>query len=103
MRTVTIPEQIQSEEIQSVEYQVGAFVRVVVGHGAMNNGTFEFTVPQQFQTYIIVDKTELINPDNGEVLRPECKDFTNLTTQYPNGSWSTDDLWPYIDLIRSRG
>lgn len=103
MRTVNVPAQTVTEAIQSVEYNVGGYVRVVVGNGTMVDGTFQFIVPQQLQTYMIVDQPEFKDPQTGEIVRQQISDFTNLNNQHPNGSFSTDDLWPYIDLIRSRG
>lgn len=102
MRTTIVPQQTVSEEIQSVEYNVNAYVRIVVGVGQLRDGVFEFIVPQQFQTYVIVDQTEIRDMETGAVIREGYSDFTDLNSEYPNGSWSTEDLWPYIDRIRNR-
>jgi hypothetical protein len=102
MRVSTIPQQTVSEEIQSVEHIIGSLVRVTIGVGAEIDGVFRYTVPQQFDVVLIVDRTQTLDPQTGEVLQSALTDYTDLSTEYPNGSWSTDDLWPYIDLIRSR-
>jgi hypothetical protein len=38
----------------------------------------------------------------GEVVKPEITDLADLEAQYPDGSFTTNDLWGYVDLIRSR-
>lgn len=103
MRVSTIPQQTVSEEIQSVEHIIGSIVRVTIGVGTQVDGVFKYTVPQQFNVVLIADRTETLDPQTEKVLQSALTDYTDLSTEYPNGSWSTDDLWPYIDLIRSRG
>lgn len=102
MRVVTIPQQTVSEEIQSYDHQIGSFVRVIIGVGTEVNGVFEYTVPQQFDVVMIANRDATFDPQTGAQLQPALSDYSDLSAQYPNGSWSTDDLWPYIDLIRSR-
>jgi hypothetical protein len=102
MRNVVIPAQDVIESIQSYSYQLNAYVYVVIGIGNIVDGEFVFNVPQQFDSVYIIDKAEVIDPETGQVVSPAINDFTNLMNQYPNGSFSTDDLWPYIDLVRSR-
>lgn len=102
MRTVVIPAQTLTEAIQSVEHQIGYFVRVVVGVGSEVDGQFVFNVPQQFDSIVIQNVEEVLDPETGAVLRPAVTDYSDLIAQYPNASFSTNDLWPYIDLIRSR-
>lgn len=103
MRTVTIPTQTVVEAIQSVNYQVNAYVAVTVGVGSEIDGVFQFTVPQQFQSYTILNMPALFDPETGAEIKPAITDFSDLEAQYPNGSFSVDDLWPYIDRIRARG
>jgi hypothetical protein len=102
MRTVTIPTQTVVESIQSYNYQVNTYVYVVIGVGKMIEGTFVFDVPQQFDSVYIIDVPQVVDPVSNEVITPAINDFTDLINQYPDGSFTTDNLWPYIDLIRSR-
>jgi len=102
MRVTTIPQQIVSEEIQSVDHVIGSVVRITIGVGLEVNGVFEYTIPQQFDVVMIANRNETLDPQTGAVLQSSLSDYTDLSSQYPNGSWSTDDLWPYIDLVRSR-
>lgn len=102
MRTVTIPSQTIVENIQSYTYNAGYSVNVVVGVGNEINGVFNFVVPQQFDFIRIVDEPAIIDPETNELVKNAITDFSDLMAQYPNGSFTTNDLWPYIDLIRSR-
>ena len=102
MRTVTIPEQTITEAIQSIDYQIGSYVQVVVGSGSEVNNNFQFTVPQNFDVIRIMDAPEVLNKETGDVIRPEITDFSDLMEQYPGGSFAADDLWPYIDKVRAR-
>ena len=104
MRTTTIPQTIVNEEIQSFKHQVGAYVNVIVGFGSEVNGEFIFTVPQQFDNILIVDVEA--SPLVG---REAISDYTDLMSANP--SWSPnkpantfrkEDLWHFVDLIRSR-
>lgn len=99
MRTITIPEQTIVEAIQSYDHYIGIKVAVVVGVGSQTNGQFNFTIPQQFQNYVIMDRPE--QEIDGQV-KPAITDYTDLITQFPDGTFGTDDLWPYIDRIRAR-
>ena len=102
MRTVTIPSQTVTEAIQTVEHNIGAYVRVVVGVGSEVDGQFTFTVPQQFDTMIIENITPIVNSMTGEVIRTAITDYADLLAQFPDGNFSADDLWPYIDRVRAR-
>jgi hypothetical protein len=102
MRTVTIPTQTVVESIQSYNYQVGAYVYVVVGVGKMIDGAFVFDVPQQFDSIYIIDIPAVIDPVTQQQITPAITDFSDLMTEYPQGNFSTDDLWPYIDQVRAR-
>lgn len=103
MRTITINGQSFTEEIKSYDYNVNNFIRVLVGIGNVVDGKFVFNLPQQYQTYIIEDVPEFKDPMTGTIVRTAINDLSNLLAEYPNGSFAVDDLWPYIDLIRSRG
>lgn len=102
MRTTIVPQQIVTEEIQSYDHVIGSFVRITIGIGQEIDGLFQYNIPQQFDVVMIMDKPEVLNAETGEFLQPALMDYSDLSTQYPNGSWSTDDLWPYIDRIRDR-
>lgn len=102
MRTTTLPSQTVTENIQSVEYQVDAYVQVVIGVGSEVDGRFKYTVPQQFDVVRIMDRPAIVDPQTQEILQPALTDFSDLMAEYPGGSFTTDDLWPYIDKIRAR-
>jgi hypothetical protein len=102
MRTINIPSQTVTESIQSVNYYVGVYVDVMIGIGSVVDGVFQFSIPQQFDNVKIVNAPATINPETEEIVAPAITDFSDLESKYPNGNFSTDDLWPYIDLVRSR-
>ena len=102
MRTVTIPTQTVIESIQSYNYQVDGYVYVVIGVGKMVDGSFVFDVPQQFDSVYIINTPAVIDPVTQEQIIAATTDFTDLMTEYPQGNFSTDDLWPYIDRVRAR-
>ena len=102
MRTVTIPSQTVVEAIQTVEHFINAYVRILVGIGSEVDGQFVFVIPQQYDTVIIENISEIVNSITGEVVRPAITDYADLIAQYPDGNFSTNDLWPYIDRVRAR-
>lgn len=102
MRTITVPEQTITEQIQSVQYQINAYVDILIGVGSIVDGEFSFSIPQQFDVIRIIDSSEVIDPVTEQVMKPAITDFTDLINQYPDGNFSTNDLWPYIDKIRAR-
>lgn len=102
MRTIQVPAQTITESIQSVNYYVGVYVDILIGVGTEVDGVFQFSIPQQFDNVKIVNTPEIVDPMTGQLIRPAITDFSDLEAQYPNGTFSVDDLWPYIDLIRSR-
>ena len=91
----------QNEEIQSYDHNIGYYVRVLVGTGNMVNGTFVFTFPQQFQTYIIADAPANIQSMTNIVLSPAITDYSDLISA-TGGAITTDSLWTSIDAIRAR-
>lgn len=109
MRTSTIPQQTVTEDIQLFEHKAGQWVRVVVGVGEIKNGVFEFTVPQQFMAYTIQDNPAVVNDMTGDITFPGTMDYTELMSANPSwapnkpaGTFRQEDLWHFIDLIRSR-
>ena len=102
MRTINIPPQTVIEKIQSVNYYVDEYVDVVIGIGTEINGVFQYSIPQQFDSVQIVNRPAVIDPVTQQVMSPAITDFADLIAQYPGGSFTSDDLWPYIDLVRSR-
>lgn len=92
----------QNEEILSYDHNIGFYVRVLVGTGQMVNDVFEFTQPQQYQTYIIADAPENIQSITGIVLRPAITDYTDLISS-TGGAITPNSLWNSIDAIRARG
>jgi len=103
MRQITINGQVFDEEINSYTYNIGNFLKILVGFGSVVNGSFVFDFPQQYDTVIIQNEQGITNQMTGEVLKVAITDLSDFEAQYPNGSFSTDDLWPYIDRIRARG
>lgn len=102
MREITINNQTMLEEIKSYDYNIGSFVRVLVGLGSIVDGKFTFFLPQQYDTIIIQNEDGSTNSMTGEVIKPQIDDLTDLEAQYPGGSFLINDLWPYIDRIRAR-
>jgi hypothetical protein len=102
MRTIDVPAQTVTESIQSVNYYVDVYVDILIGVGTEVDGVFQFSIPQQFDNVKIVNTPEIVDPMTGQVVVQAINDFSDLEAQYPNGSFSVDNLWPYIDLVRSR-
>ncbi len=102
MRTITVNGQPVNEEIKSYDYNLGAFVRVVVGTGSIVNGSFVFTAPQQYDTVMIQNEEGLTNSMTGEVIKPAITDLTQFETEFPDGAFTINDLWRYVDAVRAR-
>lgn len=102
MRTVIINGQSVNEEIKSYDYNIGAFVRVVVGTGSIVDGVFVFTAPQQYDTVMIQNEDGLTNSMTGEVIKPAITDLTQFETEFPDGAFTMQDLWRYVDAVRAR-
>jgi hypothetical protein len=110
MRTSTIPAITVAEDIQLFEHMAGQWVSVVVGVGEVKDGVFSFTVPQQFKTYNIQDNPPVINQMTGEITYAGTMHYTELMSANPSwapnkpaGVFRQEDLWHFVDLIRSRG
>lgn len=109
MRTQTIPEQTITEEIVSFEHNIGNFVRVLVGKGNVVDSQFQLYPDQTLETILIVNIPGSINSLTGEVLRPEYPDYIELLSANPTwapnkpaGVFRKEDLWHFVDSIRSR-
>lgn len=102
MRPININGQDFFEEIKSYDYNIGSFIRILVGLGTIIDGKFQFIFPQQFDTVMIQNEQGSFNEMTGEVIKPDIRDLDNLETQFPNGSFTLNDLWAYIDQIRAR-
>lgn len=80
----------QDEDIISYEHNIlGEFVRVTLGFGSIDteNG-FIAADNQSFETHIIVGD-----------------DYHNLISanqEKPKGVFRKDDLWPFVDLLRTK-
>jgi hypothetical protein len=88
-RDVTIPAETIYEDIQSLqEYPEQQIVRVVVG---VTDAQGVFLVPQQFKAYEIYGDmyTELVGPP------------TSWAPDKPTGTYRNQDLWHFIDILRS--
>ena len=101
MRQIVINGQTVNQEIQSYDHNLGNFVRVVIGIGTVVDGKFEFDVPQQFETHVIVDTPERVNPMTGEILREAVTDYTDLL-QMGSGEVAVANLWIVVDRIKAR-
>lgn len=110
MRTQTIPEQVVAEDIIFFEHQVGAWVRVLVGKGSDVNGAFVPFANQTYETIMIADNPGVVQSMTGLVIREDRLDYKELMSANPSwapnkpaGTFRKEDLWHFIDLIRSRG
>lgn len=82
-RQVTIPETIVIEEIGNAAHYTNDSVHFTVGKGTIKDGKFEFTVPQNFDQFVLRDTL-----------------YNDLISTYGQG-FSNEDLWNYVDIIRS--
>ena len=110
MRTQTIPEQVVAEDIIFFEHQVGNWVKVLVGKGSEVNGAFVPFPSQTYESIMIVDNPGVTQSMTGVVLREDRFDYTELMSSKPSwapnkpaGTFRKEDLWHFVDLIRSRG
>lgn len=101
MRQITINGQPYLEEIQSYEHIIGNSIKVMVGIGTVQDNKFAFTIPQQFNTYIIADKPARVSSITGEVFDAGYTDYSDLITQ-TSGAITLESLWSAVDLVRSR-
>jgi hypothetical protein len=108
MRTQTIPEQVVNEDIISFEHIVNSYVRFLVGKGEIVDGKFQPFPSQTYDSFVICDTPGLTAAD-GTVIREDRFDYTELMSANPSwaphkpaGVFRQDDLWHFVDLIRSR-
>jgi hypothetical protein len=89
------------KRIQSIDHNIGDFVRVRVGVGEIVDGKFEFAVPQQFETYFITDTPERVNPMTNELIKAAVTDYTDLV-QMGQGDVKIENVLTIIDRIKAR-
>jgi hypothetical protein len=87
-RQIDIPAQVVYEDFRTIEEVPNSLVNVLVGK---TDSTGEFIVPQQYQNYIIDgdNYTELNGPP------------TSWAPDKPTGTYRNQDLWHFIDILRS--
>lgn len=109
MRTQVIPQQTVVEEIVSFEHNINGFIRVLIGKGTVIDNQFQLSPNQTLETVLIVNTPESTNSLTGEVLRPAYLDYDELLSANPSwaptkpgGVFRKEDLWHFVDLIRSR-
>lgn len=109
MRTQVIPQQTITEEIVSFEHNINGFVRVLIGKGKVIDNQFELSPNQTLETVLIINSPTSISSLTGEVVPSEYPDYDELLSanpawapQKPQGVFRKEDLWHFIDLIRSR-
>ena len=88
MREINIPAETVYEEIRSIEEIPPISVMVMVGK---TNASGEFIVPQAYELYMIEgdNYTELNGPP------------TSWAPDKPDGTYRNQDLWHFIDILRS--
>jgi len=87
-RQIDIPAQVVYEDIRTIEEVPNISVNVMVG---TTDSTGEFIVPQQYSLYMIdgANYTELNGPP------------TSWAPDKPRGTYRNQDLWHFIDILRS--
>lgn len=110
MRTQTIPEQVVAEDIVFFEHQVGTWVKVLIGKGSSVDGVFAPFPNQTYEIIMITDNPGIVQSMTGLVIREDQFDYTELMSgnpawapNKPAGTFRKEDLWHFVDLIRSRG
>jgi len=88
-RQIDIPAQVVYEDLRTIEEVPGVLVNVLVGK---TDSTGEFIVPQQFQIFVIDGEnyTELNGPP------------TTWAPDKPTGTYRNQDLWHFIDILKSQ-
>ena len=108
MRTIQTTSQTIQEEIINIEHNFNGSVRVLVAKGTSTNNVFEMFPNQNLELYYITDDE---GANIGEqVIRTAKMYYTDLMSANPTwapnkpaGVFRKDDLWHFVDLIRSRG
>jgi len=87
-RQINIPAETVYEDIRTIEEVPSISVNVMVGK---TDATGEFIVPQQYNLYMIdgANYTELNGPP------------TSWAPDKPTGTYRNQDLWHFIDILRS--
>lgn len=109
MRTQTIPEQTVAEDIVSFEHYIGSWVKVLVAKGAIENGSFIPFPNQTYEVVNILDVPGITQSMTDVIVREPQLDYQDLMSanptwapQKPEGVFRKEDLWHFVDLIRSR-
>lgn len=109
MRTQTIPEQTVSEDIVFFEHRIGTWVKALVAKGYVANNLFVPFPEQTYEIIMITDNPGIVQSMTGLVIREDQFDYTELMSanpvwapNKPAGTFRKDDLWHFVDLIRSR-
>ena len=107
MRTQTIPQQTVVEDIVNIDHNLGNFVRLMVGNGIETNGKFELLPSQTLETIVIANTPNGIINEDGT--KTDIDDYQELLSANPTwaptkpaGVFRKEDLWHFVDLIRSR-
>jgi hypothetical protein len=108
MRTQTIPQQTVVEDIVNIDHNLGNFVRLMIGKGVEIDGKFQLLPSQTLETIVIANiPNGTINEDG---TKTDIVDYQELLSanpswspQKPAGVFRKEDLWHFVDLIRSRG
>ena len=87
-RQIDIPAQVVYEDFRTIEEVPNVLVNVMIGK---TDSTGEFIVPQQFLNFVIDgdNYTELNGPP------------TSWAPDKPTGTYRNQDLWHFIDILRS--
>jgi hypothetical protein len=93
MRTQTIT---VTEDIVLFEHKVNTFVRILLGRGTVVDGKFQVFPDQNYDVIMIVDGH--ISLDYTELMSANPSWAPNK----PAGVFRQEDLWHFVDLIRSR-
>jgi hypothetical protein len=109
MRTQIVPQQTVVEEIVSFEHNIGGFVRVLIGKGTVVDNKFQLSPDQTLETVVITDIPGITNSMTGQTMQPGYPEYTELLSANPSwaptkpqGVFRKEDLWHFVDLIRSR-
>ena len=108
MRTQTIPQQTVVEDIVNIDHNLGNFVRLMVGKGVEIDGKFDLLPNQNLETIVIVNIPGGITNEDGT--KTDIVDYQELLSANPTwaptkpaGVFRKEDLWHFVDTIRSRG
>lgn len=110
MRTQIIPEQTVVEDIVSFEHHIGSWVRVLIGKGTVQDNLFIPNPNQVYEVVNILDKPGITQSMTDTVIKEPQLDYQELMSANPSwapnkpgGVFRKEDLWHFVDLIRTRG